>query len=397
MKSKRLNYKERMNLITKQNHIVVLPSWYALDKGGIKGSFFREQARALAKKGYKVSIVYFGIEKKRDKRAYVDDGVNVYITSGKSIGPLSIIKIWLKTFQMIWRINKKDSIDLIHVQSFFIGMSAVLFKLLKKTPYIVTEHSSIFLEGKLRISSKICASLVYKYASKVICVSKNLGNFVSKYTNHKIEVIHNMVDGAFFKAKRNNNTDYSSTFYSCGNLIKSKGFMELLSICKNLKNDGYMFKVIVSGDGPERDELEQFVRDNGLDEYILFTGVVSREQVVTYMANSDCFILLTKYETFGLVFAEASAVGTPIIMPNIPVSKELINDINGVAVDINKIEKIAETMRKIMNHELTYDSAVIRERCFEQFSESVFVNKYDALIKSVIENSCLQKNSWKSA
>jgi glycosyltransferase involved in cell wall biosynthesis len=71
--------------------------------------------------------------------------------------------------------------------------------------------------------------------------------------------------------------------------------------------------LVIVGDGPERDLLEQTVRALSLGDRVHFLGTVSEERKWQVTAECDLFVSSTAHEGFGLVYLEAMAVGVPIV------------------------------------------------------------------------------------
>lgn len=84
-----------------------------------------------------------------------------------------------------------------------------------------------------------------------------------------------------------------------------------LAMLKEKMGDRFQFLVI--GDGPQRQELEEEVRQMGLESNVTFMGIVPNEQIATFHCASDLFLFASKSETQGIVLLEAMAGGSPVI------------------------------------------------------------------------------------
>jgi len=102
------------------------------------------------------------------------------------------------------------------------------------------------------------------------------------------------------------------TFIFVGRLIESKGVGLLLKALSSLKNT-YKFKLIVVGDGPARQSLEQQSLQYGLDGMVHFVGFQQPNDMPRYLVLADCFVFPTLQEVWGLVVNEALAAGLFII------------------------------------------------------------------------------------
>mgnify|MGYP003503500790 CR=1 FL=1 len=82
----------------------------------------------------------------------------------------------------------------------------------------------------------------------------------------------------------------------------------------------------------------------GKNEQIIFLGALSRDDVAKWMNKCDCFVLPSRYETFGVVYIEALASGRPVIGALNGGAEDIINNLNGYLVPIDDIDKLAEKM-----------------------------------------------------
>lgn len=81
---------------------------------------------------------------------------------------------------------------------------------------------------------------------------------------------------------------------------------EIVALAKQLKNDNFSFEIEMLGIGELREEYENIVRNEGLDDVIRFTGPFSPEEVLEHMKRSDVFLFTSdKNEGWGAVMNEA--------------------------------------------------------------------------------------------
>jgi glycosyltransferase involved in cell wall biosynthesis len=103
-----------------------------------------------------------------------------------------------------------------------------------------------------------------------------------------------------------------------------RAFQEMLQEKKNL------WLVLTSG-GPERAALERYAAELGVKDRVIFTGYLSREQLIELYREADLFIFASKTETQGLVLVEAMAAGTPVVALGERGVLEVVQDgINGL-------------------------------------------------------------------
>lgn len=98
---------------------------------------------------------------------------------------------------------------------------------------------------------------------------------------------------------------------SVGRLAKEKNFGELLRVMTGLRE--LPVRLLLVGDGPVREELEQQARELGVDDRVVFTGMVPPEEVGRYYRAGDLFVSASTSETQGLTYFEALSAGLPML------------------------------------------------------------------------------------
>ncbi len=95
-----------------------------------------------------------------------------------------------------------------------------------------------------------------------------------------------------------------------GRLAKEKNIEELFAF---LKNTDPTQRMLIVGDGPYRNDLENIARQMGVWERLIFTGMVLPSQIPDYYAAGDIFVSASSSETQGLTYIEAMASGLPLL------------------------------------------------------------------------------------
>lgn len=94
---------------------------------------------------------------------------------------------------------------------------------------------------------------------------------------------------------------------------------------------GKPFRMLMVGDGPDRESLEEQSRLLGLQENIVFTGTIPNKRIAVYFKSADAFLFASKTETQGIVVLEAFAGATPVIAVKASGVEDLVDDgVNGI-------------------------------------------------------------------
>lgn len=106
-------------------------------------------------------------------------------------------------------------------------------------------------------------------------------------------------------------------FLYVGRFSPEKNLLFLLKTYKRLKNKERTddWGLILVGDGPQRKEIESFIKDNGIKN-VFFPGFIQKEKLPYFYAISDVFVLPSISEPWGLVVDEAMVSGLPVLVSN---------------------------------------------------------------------------------
>jgi len=138
--------------------------------------------------------------------------------------------------------------------------------------------------------------------------------------------------------------------------VEMKGIYYLMPAIKNLKEKGVLFKLHIAGDGTLKDYILNFIKQNNLDQHIVYHGLVKNSEKEQFLKNLHVFILpsISKgMETDGLpvVLMEAVSYGIPIISTNVSGIPEIcINDFNGYLIEQRSIDEIVSAVIKFKNN-----------------------------------------------
>lgn len=110
-----------------------------------------------------------------------------------------------------------------------------------------------------------------------------------------------------------------------GRLAEEKNVQELLHCFAN-RNTRTPMTLLLVGDGPYREELERLTRTLGLEDSVVFTGMVPPQQVADYYHLGDLFVSASTSETQGLTYIEALSSGVPALCRADPCLEHVIEN-----------------------------------------------------------------------
>ena len=233
--------------------------------------------------------------------------------------------IWI--FFKSWKLIKKEKIELLHAQGFLSGIICYFLKKLTKVPYIFTIQSADFeiYHKKLNfwpianIYNKLEKS-VFKNATHCHAISKHLEKHLQQYGAKNTVVIPNGVDIIKFtpvddkmELRKKLGYDTKNLIVCVSRLEHKNGTQDLIEAANYLQKEISDFKIVVCGNGSQREELDEAIEKFGLQNKVFLLGSVLYTKIPQYMAMADVFIRPSLAEGFGNVFVEAMAAGTPVI------------------------------------------------------------------------------------
>lgn len=113
-------------------------------------------------------------------------------------------------------------------------------------------------------------------------------------------------------------------------------------------------KLMVVGDGPEREACERLARMKGIEEKVLFLG--NSNEVDKILCFTDLFLLPSEKESFGLAALEAMACGVPVVSSNTGGLPEVnIQGVSGFLSDVGNVEEMAQRAIEILKEDADLD------------------------------------------
>ena len=229
-------------------------------------------------------------------------------------------------------------------------------------PYVIVEHWSGYLpeNGIFRQMSMIKQGLYRLLARKaevVLTVSQKLQQAMKDcgVEAKKWGRVENVVDDFFFEntdrfTDRIQNTDTQKTLLhvSCFD-ERAKNVKGLLRAAKMLSEKRQDWQLVLVGTGVDYEEVRAYAESLELPEGILhWSGELTPREVAEEMQRADALVLSSRYETYGVVLAEAAAAGLPILSTPVGIAEDTGALIMPQEIAQNKAGKFAEFIETIL-------------------------------------------------
>ncbi len=143
-----------------------------------------------------------------------------------------------------------------------------------------------------------------------------------------LKLMHDFIDDTFRTDEIN--------LIAMGKIVPLKGFDRLARITKRLREDGIPVHTYILGIGPQKDEIEAYIRENNLSDAYTFLGY--KTNPYKYVSKADLFVCSSHAEGFSTAATEALIVGTPVCTVEVSGMKEMLGEHNeyGVVTENNE-------------------------------------------------------------
>ncbi|WP_208347309.1 glycosyltransferase [Pseudaestuariivita rosea] len=236
---------------------------------------------------------------------------------------------------------------------------------------LVRNHTSTELAAKSRMRRaliKPLLTLAYRRADAIGCVAQDVADDLIDLfgvTPEKVGVTLNPVPVVRSTARPDDMpNDGAPVLLAIGRLVSQKDYPTVLRAVGKLQNVRKSHLVVL-GDGEDRPILSRLVSDLGLQDRVHFLGY--RNNPTDYMAHCDGFLLLSKFEGFPNVLAEALAAGASIVATDAPGgAADILDDGKyGKLVPVGDVEAAAYAMQQMLANPFDRDRQMARAQAFQ--------------------------------
>lgn len=261
--------------------------------------------------------------------------------------------------------ERQPEITLVHMWP--LTSAAILAWRLAGSPgrLFVCEHTCLSEHVSRDLSTPLAAvkaslRLTHSRATGVVAVSQGAASDLARLMglpDCSIQVIHNPVVPADLQPRISTDPaerqrlwqgNFSRTFITIGSLIKSKNLMLLLDAFSDLAED-FNAGLVILGEGPEHQALEQRIQELGLQERVRLPGFDPNPD--PWLRSADLFVLSSDFEGLSNVIIEALAAGTPVVSTACPHGPDEILDRGryGVLVPVGDRAALSLGIRAALN------------------------------------------------
>ncbi|OGD29375.1 hypothetical protein A2W60_01835 [Candidatus Azambacteria bacterium RIFCSPHIGHO2_02_46_12] len=363
--------------------IIIATGIFPPDIGG-PATYSETMARELTKRGFEVAVITYADRSKNQEAGIKKQGYGIVRIS-------RIYPKGLRHFVYFWKLLRiSRGADVVYAQDLIsAGLPALAAtKLLRKKfalkivgDYAWEQHAQRsttslkfpisnfqfpnieeFQKEKYGLRTELLRFLervVAKKADVIITPSEYLKKLVIGWgvPEDKIKVIYNAYTEqnnkfqAFVPSSGRGVSNFKfqgDVIISVGRLVPWKGFGALIEIMPELFKENPNFKLLIVGEGPQKENLKSQISNLKLNEKVILLGKVSHAELEAYLKMAKMFVLNTAYEGLSHQLLEALAAELPVVTTNVCGNPEVITDgENGILVDFNDKAALKEVILRV--------------------------------------------------
>lgn len=329
----------------------------------------------VRKRRHKVSVFLGAFQRGFDYQ-YLDGDVNFYFPP--TWDALSkITGTPYPVFKGVKNRLRQLAPDVVHINShlFLSNYQVARAAWSLRIPFVVTVHGfavrrSLVIDMLQQVYLQTVARSLFNMASRVICLTGTEAESVAEVMGGygRISVIPNGVDVDFFRPSDEKDSNLVAWV---GRMVPEKGLVYLLEAMREVVKQHANVKLVLGGDGPLRQYLQNFARQLGLQKNIFFLGAINHEKVADILSKSSIFVFPSLKEGMPRALLETMACGNAIVGSNVSGIKGIVrNESNGLLVPPKDPEALSKAILTLL------EEGKLR-RFLGQNARELMVEKYD--------------------
>jgi glycosyltransferase involved in cell wall biosynthesis len=300
-------------------NVVLVPSWYSSDRAPSRGSFVRDQAVALARRGHRVTMVAFDRDA-RSRPLQIARGIE----DGLPHVRIAVPAPWHRLLgfyapdilaRRLRTVLREERPDIVHAHAVRPAGVVVARSLAgMPVPWCLTEHSSPLTAFWWTPHGHRQIDRAYRSAARLFGVSNSLVDEMKRCFPQGAKhatLLYNGIDTDIFVPARDR-APAGARLLFVGGLVPQKGVSDLLRAVAALPR-ALGWTLSLAGAGPLEAALRSEAEALGIADRLRWLGAVPHRAMPALYADHDLLVVASHAETFSLVGAEALACGIPVV------------------------------------------------------------------------------------
>lgn len=297
------------------------------------------------KKGYDVSLVNDFEQDDNITKYNIDEKIaRYYLDSSK--------KKIIKNIRRIYKLRKIVKEEKPDIMVSFLGYPNIRFLVATfgvPVIKIVSVRSDPYKEYGRTFLAKGIARCLFLTANGWVFQTPDAVKYFSGKIKRNAKIILNPIENLFFEQTPRKE---AKDIITVGRIDKGKNHKMLIEAYERVQKFYPDSNLVIYGDGPLREKLEQYCADKGLREKIQFPGTIS--DVAKALSEGKMFVLTSNFEGMPNALMEAMAVGIPCISTNCPCGGPRYLSAKGKAIKLvpcNDVEMLSSAIKVVLEDE----------------------------------------------
>jgi glycosyltransferase involved in cell wall biosynthesis len=268
--------------------------------------------------------------------------------------------------------------SIIHMHGYFAETMGRLAVFGRRFPATIVHHHSVF--HGLTLFNRMLDHFLMRFTSWQIMISEEIQHTFAKagYPLKKSSVIYNGVDGKVFENRRTNRPPHTAIMVAILRPVKGHRFLiEAFSEVGRRFSDAHL---IIVGDGPLREALQEQAKSLGCEEKVEFLGM--RDDIPALLDRASIAVMSSLREGLSLSIIEAMASGLPVVASRTGGTPEVVEDgVTGMLVSPGNPQELAEALSVLMSDsEKAHAMGLAGRKKYEvKFTKKKMISELEAL------------------
>ncbi|MBS6102904.1 MAG: glycosyltransferase family 4 protein [Actinomyces sp.] len=363
-------------------HVLWTPSWYPSPEFPLNGHFFEEAIEVLQEHGHEVGVYYLNPKsfwQQGNRQLQIDRDKRVIRQTVKTVplgilpGDYALIKRHAIEAAQVYA-KRWGKPDIIHAQSVFPGiLTAKVMAAYWDIPFGITEHRGSTLDANEDYPRFQAIKRAVQDADFRLAVSSNFAKELGGKYGAEFGVGTLPVPQLFYDHPLHKRIPGKTRFVHISSLDRWKRVEETIVGLEDLLNEGYDASLDIIGGSEHRcDEVRAFIKKIGIANAVNVLGQVSRDELPSVLSTKDVLVLVSSSETAGMVFAEAQALGIPVIASASLGGAHMVQEETGILVPIDDHDALVDAMRDFVTGRVIKEPEEVRRVAYERFSGDAY-------------------------
>lgn len=329
-----------------------------------------------------------------DPKQYLAEGIHYKaINQCRSRLGRKIFSYWFRLWaelKLAYRFWVKDNYDIEVAYLETAATKIIAQSTNKKAAKVAWVHCDLSKKEGIYSSVKKIRRQYSRY-DKIVCVSRDVEAGFHKVFGKEFDtlVLPNVIDEKEIIRKAEEQIDWEAkpnqiNLLAVGRLSKEKNYAHLIDTCGRLRDDGYQIRLVILGEGPERNNLEAQIRKLMLEKYITLKGFTKNPY--PWIKAADFLVCSSEYEGSSTVVQEALILGTVVVTTPCGGMKDLLGQSEYGLIVENSKKGLYSGLKKLIdkpNFKQKYERSIDKNR--RSFSKKKRVDQTEKFFQSIIK------------